>query len=286
MSAPVGDSIRRRSGSSRRPADGPRPPVRWWKLAIWSGLGLLAAFALGYAIAVFLLFPAPEASVPGIVVPRLVGQDTLYARQQLESRRLRLGTVTQLPDPAAAVGMVVAQDALAGQQLRRGALVNVAVSAGAERAVLPNVVGYAASRGAALLSALGFQVSQRNVPDLTPAGHIIGLTPAPGVAYDLPATVVLSVSTGPPPPDTTRADSLTADTAAGAAPAAVPQPGAPAPRAPAPTAPAAVPQPGAPAPRAPASTAPAAAPQPGAAPARPAPTAPRPSARDSVRHLP
>ncbi len=245
MSA-IGESIRRRHGGRRRPPQGPRPPLRWGRIALYGVLGALAAFGIGYALAVLALFPAPAAAAPGIAVPRLVGQDTFFARDALADRGLRLGNITQLPDPAAAVGTVVAQDALAGQQLRRGATVNLAVSSGPARAVLPNVAGYAAPRAAALLTALGFQVTQQLAPDATPAGRVVRLAPAPGIEYDLPAGILLTVSSGPPPPadttaptDSTAADSArTITPATGAAPAGAASAGAaPAPARPAPGAP-------------------------------------------------
>lgn len=223
MTTAIGDSIRRRRGAgAERPPGGPRPPVHWLRLMLLGILGAAAAFGVAYALAVLVLFPAPAAAAPGIMVPSLAGEDTLQAKRTLAARGLRLGTVTPLPDPAAAVGQVVAQNALAGQQLRRGGVVSVAVSAGAARAVLPDVSGYAASRATALLSALGFQVTQQVVPDSVPAGRVIGLSPAPDSSYELPAPAVLTVSAGPPPDTTARADSSAAmpvDSAGVSAPA-------------------------------------------------------------------
>lgn len=226
MSPVMGDSIRHRHGPSRYRTVEPGRPVRWWRVTAYGLLGALLAFGLGYAVAVFLLFPAPADAAPGIAVPRLLGQDSAWAERALAARGLRLGTVTAVPDPAAGPGQIVAQDALPGQQLRRGALVHVAVSSGAARATLPNVTGYAASRAAALLTALGFQPSQQVVPGDLPVGRVVGVSPAPGLAYDLPARVLLTVSSGPPAPDSTaRADSTAADTLPpGAAPPRPPPP--------------------------------------------------------------
>lgn len=218
MSSTIGDSIRRRHGAPRARAPGQR--LRWGRIALFGLGGAIAAFGLGYALAVFVLFPAPALSAPGIVVPRLLGQDTAYAGRVLAQSRLRLGNVTEVPDPGTAAGAVVAQDALPGQQLRAGATVNVAVSSGAATAVLPDVTGYAAPRAAALLAALGFKVAQVSVPANAAAGLVAGISPQPGVAYDLPAQVTLSVSSGPPPDTTTAADSLLRpDSLGGAAPA-------------------------------------------------------------------
>jgi hypothetical protein len=207
MSSTIGDSIRRRHGAAPQRAPGQR--LRWGRIALFGLGGAAVAFGLGYVLAVFVLFPAPPLSAPGIVVPRLLGQDTGYAGRVLAQARLRLGSVTEVPDPGTAAGAVVAQDALPGQQLRAGATVNVAVSSGAATAVLPDVTGYAAPRAAALLAALGFKVTQVSVPANAAAGLVAGISPQPGVAYDLPAQVILSVSAGPPPDTTTTAaDSL------------------------------------------------------------------------------
>lgn len=210
MSPPIGDSIRRRQGGARRPPRAERPPVRWARITLFGLLAGVAAFGIGYAVAVLLLFPAPAADEPGIAVPSLVGRDSLSAGSALGRLGLHLGAVTPLPDPAAAAGTIVAQDALAGQQLRRGGVVNVAVSSGPARAVLPNVSGYAASRATALLGALGFQVSQQQAPDPAPAGRVVRVSPGPGLEYELPASVLLTVSAGPPPPDTTLLPDSTA----------------------------------------------------------------------------
>lgn len=211
MSVTVGESIRRRRSRRARTGGAPR---RWPRLLLISLAAAAVAFGLGYLLAVFVLFPAPPAATPGIVVPNLVGQDTVGAATQLAARGLRLGTVTGLPDPAVAPGAVVAQDALAGQQLRRGAQVNVAVSTGPVRATLPEVTGFPLARAAALLAALGFQATQQLVPAAAAAGTVVGVSPDPGGIYDVPAPVLLTVSSGPPPqdstavPDSTRADTL------------------------------------------------------------------------------
>ncbi len=227
MSSLVGDSIRRRHGA---PKPVRRVDIRWGRVVLFAMGGALAAFGIGYLVAVFVLFPAPAAAAPGIVVPRLVGVDTSFATRTLAGRGLRLGTITAIPDPAAAAGLIVAQDALAGQQLRRGATVNVAMSSGPVQAVLPNVAGYAAPRAQALLTALGFQVSQQTAPGDAPAGQVLRTEPAGGLSYDVPAQVLLIVSTGPPPVDSAAvADSIAADSAAAQPPEAPPPaPGAPA----------------------------------------------------------
>lgn len=222
MSSAIGDSIRRRHGSPRptRSAAG----VRWGRVALIALGGVLAAFGLGYALAVLVLFPAPPEAAPGIVVPRVVGVDTTFAARTLAARGLRLGTVTAIPDASVAAGMIVAQDALAGQQLRRGATVNVAVSSGPVRTVLPDVTGLAAARAQALLTALGFQVAQQTSPGDRPAGEVLRVEPAAGVAYDVPAQATLIVSTGPPPDSTAVRDSTAAADSAATTPPAPPPP--------------------------------------------------------------
>ncbi|HET9985133.1 MAG TPA: PASTA domain-containing protein [Longimicrobiales bacterium] len=189
-----------------------------------------ACFGVGYLLAVFVLFPAPEAPTDGVAVPKLVGQDSAYAAQALARLRLRVAEATPLPDPEAPAGIIVAQDPLPGQQLRAGDAVRIAISSGPPLATLPEVGGLAAARAQALLESLGFRVTQQVESALSPAGTVTRTDPRAGLPYTLPQDVRLFVSTGPPtqPVDTLPpADTLGAPAGVQPRPAP-PMPGVPA----------------------------------------------------------
>jgi beta-lactam-binding protein with PASTA domain len=202
----LGDSLKRRSGRAEEAAsDAPDSATRW-RVRHW--LALLAAltlpFVAGYAVAVRVLFPPPAVAAAGISVPTLVGKALETAEQEADSLSLGPLEVMQLPSPTEAVGIVIAQSPLAGQQMRSGARIRVAVSTGRPRVLVPDVVGFPVERAASLLSRLGFQVQRNDTESSEPRGQVLSVDPEPGTRLELPARVVITVSQGPPatPPDT------------------------------------------------------------------------------------
>lgn len=186
--------------------------MRWKR---WAPILLAAAivpFLIGYGIAVLLLFPPPEVAGVGIPVPALRGRTEAEARQALTTAGLGGIEVTRLPHGELREGTVIAQSPLAGQQLRAGAAVRVAVSSGVPRVLVPDVVGFQAERARGLLERLGFTVTQEDLENPADSGRVIGIDPGPGSRLPLPATVRVSVSTGTAQffPDTTiiRTDTL------------------------------------------------------------------------------
>jgi eukaryotic-like serine/threonine-protein kinase len=221
----LGDSVRRRNAGTRpkperTPAIDRGPRVRW---KFWGPILVGAAilpFLIGYAIAVWVLFPPPDVVGEGIAVPQLRGRSTADARATLASAGLGGLDVTTLPHPRLPEGTVVAQSPLPGQQLRAGVGVRVAVSSGVPRVVVPDVVGFQVDRARGLLERLGFGVQQVDEAGDAEAGRVTALEPGPGSRLPLPATVQLTVSAGPPQlppdtmlqPDTTAIDTLSTGT--------------------------------------------------------------------------
>jgi serine/threonine-protein kinase len=173
-------------------------------------------FAIGYALAVFVLFPEPDVVAAGVPVPVLVGHTLVEAERELAAVGLGRADPLELPHPNAPVGQVLAQSPLPGQQLPAGADVRVSVSAGRPRARVPEVAGFSADRAEQLLRRFGFEVARREQEGDAPAGHVLGTDLLPGTEHELPAAVTLFVSTGPPivevspdsvlsPPDTVPA---------------------------------------------------------------------------------
>lgn len=205
----LGDSVKRRlATAAKRPA---RPKTATsssarWTARHWALVAAAAAFPfiLGYAIAVLLLFPPPEVAGVGIVVPDLVGRRVDEARRELAALQLAVRETTTLPSETAAEGTIVAQSPLAGQQLRAGHGVRIAVSSGRPRVLVPDVIGFPIERAAALLTRLGFQVQRVDEPADAEAGRVLALDPPPGEELRLPARVTITVSMA----DTTQVDTM------------------------------------------------------------------------------
>lgn len=192
----LGESVRRRQPRRRAGA-------RSWKAWLGATLAaLVVPFAVGYALAVFVLFPEPDVVAAGIPVPVLVGQTLVDAERALAAVGLGRVDPLELPHPNAPVGQVLAQSPLPGQQLPAGADVRVSVSGGRPRARIPEVAGFSAERAEQLLRRFGFEVSRREQEGDAPAGRVLGTDLMSGTEHELPATVTLFVSTGPPPVET------------------------------------------------------------------------------------
>ena len=196
----LGDSLRRhlerkaaRSGGS--PAGRRRVGQRRWLL--W-GAVLVAPAVSGYLLATQLLFPKPPVVAEGTPVPQLVGRSLAEARRELAVAALGGLAATELPSADVPAGIVTAQSPLAGQQARPGAPVRVAVSTGQPRVAVPDVRGFAQMRATQLLRGLGFEVMDTVAESLIPAGRVSAVEPGPGTLLQLPATVRLVVSSGPP----------------------------------------------------------------------------------------
>jgi serine/threonine-protein kinase len=195
----MGDSVRRRQAPRKHAARSRRSILPPWGWKQWVPLLIAAAilpFTIGYAMAVFVLFPAPPVAEAGIATPRLVGMREEAARRAVAQAGLSVSEVLQLPHPNAPAGVVIAQAPLPGQQLRDGGAIRLAVSAGAPRAVVPDVIGFAVDRAESLLRRLGFEVVRIDESDTEPAGRVLRTLPPAGRAEALPAQVRVYVSTG------------------------------------------------------------------------------------------
>ncbi|HSM35580.1 MAG TPA: PASTA domain-containing protein [Longimicrobiales bacterium] len=202
----LGDSIRRRSGRRARPRDesgtglGPRARLALVTVAI-----AIAGFFAAYLFATFVLYPPSEALGEAIEVPDLVGMSVEEAREVLRNAGLAVDDEVPIPDADRTRGGIVAQSPLGGQALRPGGGVRLAVSAGPPRLRVPNLLGFEEATAVAVLERAGFQVERsREIAD-EPAGRVARIQPAPGSEQEIPATIVLIISTGPP-------DQVTEDT--------------------------------------------------------------------------
>lgn len=210
----LGDSVRRRQGSSRKTAPRPAKPLkegraalRSWKLWLAVLIALSVPFIAGYTVAVRVLFPPPPVVAEGIAVPRVVGQTLERAQRTVAEAGLGVVESSELPSLTAPVGSVIAQSPLPGQQLRAGLPVRVAVSSGPPRVFVPDVVGFPVERAASLLVRLGFQVRRTDEIAEADSGRVIDINPRVGSQITLPASIAITVSLGPPP-DTTAVDTL------------------------------------------------------------------------------
>lgn len=187
-------------------------PVKWRRIIPLTFAALLVPFAVGYAFAVFVMFPAPkvEPGSDGIAVPSLIGHTTAEAEEMLRAAGLGAIDSMVLPHPDARAGSILAQDPLPGQQLRAGSTVRVSVSGGAPQLRVPDLEGFTADAADQMLKRMGFETRRSEETSVTRVGAVTRLEPMAGASIRLPATVTIWVSSGMPadtfvlPPDTLR----------------------------------------------------------------------------------
>lgn len=199
----LGETIRRRRKLDPAPALPRRstPGLRWSRW-IPAGLGaVLLSFGIGYAIAVWAIFPAPDVAAENATpLPRLTGRELTQVQSEIEALGLTVGGVMWLPHPMEPAGHVIAQDPLPGQQLRQGGEVRLAVSSGRAQAKVPDVVGLPYSTAEQLARRLGFEVNRVIEMNPGPAGLVVRVMPQPGTERVLPTAITLVVSEPPPEP--------------------------------------------------------------------------------------
>lgn len=112
-----------------------RTSPRWNRLISLKAFGIIFGvtvlmFAIGYGVAVRILFPPLAEPETGITVPSLRGQTVQGAQEILRELGLRVTEVTEIEHPTEPMGLVTAQSPLPGQQLREMGAVRLAISAG------------------------------------------------------------------------------------------------------------------------------------------------------------
>jgi serine/threonine protein kinase len=139
---------------------------------------------------------------PGEVpVPPVVGKTLQEAEQEIVAEGLVVGTVTPRPDPDKAEGIVLEQSPPAGVRVGKNAPVNLVVSSGPEKVVMPDLVGKSERDATIELNNLGLRWSrpQEEYSDEHPAGIVIRTDPQAGSELLVGDTVLLVISLGPPP---------------------------------------------------------------------------------------
>lgn len=158
-----------------------------------------ALFGGGYLLASQWIFPATAAdgSADLVEVPELVGLTSEEARSALEEAGLSFRLGSEVPDPEAPEGAVLAQSPLPGQYARPGAPVALTLSLGPERRLVPDLRGLSGRQGRIVLERLGFDVSTDSTGSRVERGRVVATRPAAGEELELPAEVTLVLSQGP-----------------------------------------------------------------------------------------
>jgi eukaryotic-like serine/threonine-protein kinase len=133
--------------------------------------------------------------VEQVEVPGVVGESEDGARSELESAGLRVGEVTEQESADEEPGTVLEQDPAAGQQVDRGAAVDLVVAAEPPEVEVPDVLNLTEADATAELEDAGFEVRVRDRP-VTIAdedGVVLDQAPDPGEQRPEGTTIRIAV---------------------------------------------------------------------------------------------
>jgi eukaryotic-like serine/threonine-protein kinase len=157
---------------------------------------IMTAFALGYLITVFWLFPAPFFSSRHSV-PRLIDLGVTEARQKLEAAGLRFRLDDQETDPVVPRNAVVRQDPPPGVVVEPNTVVSLVLSDGPPDVPVPDVAGFPRALAERVLKAAGFRLGRIDtLPSANDRGIVVQTRPGPGVGRSAGTSIELVVSSG------------------------------------------------------------------------------------------
>jgi len=144
----------------------------------------------------------PNKQVNQVMVPSLIGETPLGARELL-GEKLKLGSQTPREDDGpAAPGTIVEQSPSAGKLVDVGTPVDVVVKQGKTAVEVPDATGMQVNAAERVLSAAKLAASgelKHEFSDKVPKGIVMAQSPVPGTQMAAGSTVELTVSDGPKP---------------------------------------------------------------------------------------
>jgi serine/threonine-protein kinase len=157
---------------------------------------LLAAFVVGYGIAVFVLFPAPIFARDQ-AVPRVLGLELEVAEQTLVAAGLSPNDTVWVNHPNKPARTVVWQEPPPGVAVQPGTGLTLSVSRGPQRVPIPDVAGYEQQLAQRLLEAAGLTVASIDTSTSPQErGVVVATNPSAGQSRPPGFGVRLYVSVG------------------------------------------------------------------------------------------
>ena len=157
-------------------------------------VGIIAALAIiGGAV-----FAFSGATASGDPVPNVADKTVEEATAILEDAGFKLGTIEKVPDESIAADKIISQDPAAGTKREKGSKINLRVSLGVEKVVVPNLANKDTEEAKRLLKEKGLvpSAAESAYDDKIAKGLVIQTSPAAGESVEKGATVEYIVSLG------------------------------------------------------------------------------------------
>lgn len=139
--------------------------------------------------------------IPEVVVPDLTGKRLKTALMELDSLKLKGKEAGSVYDMRYAEGRVVSQQPEVGRMVKVGRTVNLIVSSGKRKVVVPNLLGRPQVQARAVLAAKGLYLGNIDTEyaiDLEP-GIVLAQIPLPGDQVNVNSYVSITISTSQEP---------------------------------------------------------------------------------------
>ncbi|GFP42005.1 eukaryotic-like serine/threonine-protein kinase, partial [Candidatus Hakubella thermalkaliphila] len=131
-------------------------------------------------------------------IPTLIGLTIDEAKEELRKAELQLGSVSHAPSSSVAAGKIMRQSVDPGITVSKRSPIDVVVSQGVPKIIVPNLVGLKFEDAVAILKQYGLKYGREDrVDDGAPAGEIISQSSDPGTEVEKGTIVTLVVSLGP-----------------------------------------------------------------------------------------
>jgi len=138
-------------------------------------------------------------AVPEVAVPNFVGQPLDTAQRAAEAAQVTLQVSDQIYSADAPLDTVVSQDQPVGKMVKRGRVINVAVSLGTEMVLVPDVERRTLLEARLLLEQARLRVGEQReaFDEQVKGGFVIEQDPQPGARVERNRAINLVVSKGP-----------------------------------------------------------------------------------------
>jgi serine/threonine-protein kinase len=159
-------------------------------------IALAVAVIAALLIGGFFLLKPLFANTATVRVPDLVGLDETAAQASLEREGLILGRVTEQASTAT-IGRVIEQVPLKGVEAEEGSAVDIVVSSGPAKTVVPQLVGLTTDGARQALERASLELGERTErASDRPAGEVLESDPTEGTSVEAGTRVKIVVSSG------------------------------------------------------------------------------------------
>ncbi len=139
---------------------------------------------------------------PDVAVPSYIGKNEVQAKALLEKSGLKYSQLGEVYDPKRAAGTVIRGFPAAGKRVKPGRTIDITVSRGAEKVVMPDLSELDLVRVREILQKAGMRLGNISTMyhDTVARGYICGQYPQPGDAFSRSEPINLVISRGAQPP--------------------------------------------------------------------------------------